>query len=76
VRLLSAKNEEYPEESQQDRANAEVAAPLLSYLSRSIRPLDSSSRKGIARKTKISRNLGAEKFEKKIGKRLNDYGHQ
>jgi hypothetical protein len=53
LRLLSAKNEEYPEKSQQDRAIAEVAAQLPSYLSRSTRPLDSSSHKGIARKTEI-----------------------
>jgi hypothetical protein len=30
----------------------------------------------IATKTKILRNLAAEKLEKEMGKRLNDGGHQ
>ena len=68
VRLLSAKNEEYPEKSQQDRAIAEVAAQLPSYLSPFTRPLDSSWRKGIARKTTILRNLDTETLEKNMGK--------
>jgi hypothetical protein len=54
---------------------AEGAAQLPGYLSRSNRPLNSSSRKGIAGKTKILRNLDTEKLEKKMGKRLNDGIH-
>jgi hypothetical protein len=54
LRLLSAKNEEYPEKSQKDRAIAEVAARLPSYLSRSTRPLDNSLHEETARKPRFS----------------------
>jgi len=53
LRLLSANNEEYPEKFRQDRAIREVATQLPSYLSRSTRPLDGTSREETARKTTI-----------------------
>ena len=52
------------------------AAGLIQLGARFIRPLDNSSHEETTRKTKILRNLDAEKLEKKMGKRLNDGSHQ